>query len=49
MTNFMKNMALVGGSLVMLGVPQPWPYSFERAIAVAAAQLRYAWAILLGV
>jgi putative oxidoreductase len=28
--NFMKNIALLGGVLLMMGVPRPWPYSLER-------------------
>ena len=27
--NFTKNVALIGGALMMLGVPRPWPYSLE--------------------
>jgi len=27
MTNFMKNMALLGASLMMLAIPTPWPFS----------------------
>jgi uncharacterized membrane protein YphA (DoxX/SURF4 family) len=36
MVNFTKNMALLGGVLMLLGVPQPWPYSLEyrRRVAV---------------
>jgi uncharacterized membrane protein YphA (DoxX/SURF4 family) len=36
MINFTKNMALLGGVLMLLGVPRPWPYSVEsrRRIAV---------------
>jgi len=30
MGNFLKNLALLGGVLIMLGVPRPWPYSLER-------------------
>jgi putative oxidoreductase len=30
MGNFMRNIALFGGSLMMLAVPRPWPYSVER-------------------
>ena len=30
MVNFTKNIALLGGALGLLGVPQPWPYSVER-------------------
>jgi uncharacterized membrane protein YphA (DoxX/SURF4 family) len=29
MVNFTKNMALLGGVLMLLGVPRPWPYSLE--------------------
>jgi uncharacterized membrane protein YphA (DoxX/SURF4 family) len=36
MVNFTKNMALVGGALGLLGVPQPWPYSFERRRRIIA-------------
>jgi len=36
MVNFTKNVALLGGVLMLLGVPRPWPYSAEyrRRIAV---------------
>ncbi len=27
MTNFMKNMALMGSALMFLAIPTPWPYS----------------------
>ncbi|KPL84627.1 DoxX family protein [Thermanaerothrix daxensis] len=27
MVNFMKNLALMGSSLMFLAIPQPWPYS----------------------
>ena len=27
MVNFMKNMALVGAALMILGIPTPWPFS----------------------
>ena len=27
--NFMKNMALLGAALMLVAVPQPWPYSVE--------------------
>lgn len=27
-TNFMKNMALLGGILMLLAIPTPWPFSF---------------------
>jgi uncharacterized membrane protein YphA (DoxX/SURF4 family) len=37
MINFTKNIALVGGSLTMLSVPRPWPYSLERARSTTAA------------
>jgi uncharacterized membrane protein YphA (DoxX/SURF4 family) len=36
MGHFMKNMALLGASLMMLAVPRPWPYSIERQRRVAA-------------
>jgi putative oxidoreductase len=39
MVNFMKNIALAGGGLAMLGVPRPWPYSVERARPVTATNV----------
>ena len=27
MINFMKNIALLGSALMLLGIPQPWPFS----------------------
>jgi putative oxidoreductase len=30
MGNFMRNLALFGGSLMMLAVPVPWPYSLDQ-------------------
>jgi uncharacterized membrane protein YphA (DoxX/SURF4 family) len=27
MTNFLKNMALLGSALMFLAIPQPWPFS----------------------
>jgi uncharacterized membrane protein YphA (DoxX/SURF4 family) len=30
MINFMKNLALIGSSLMFLAIPEPWPYSFRR-------------------
>ncbi len=30
MINFMKNVALAGGSLMLVAVPRPWVYSVER-------------------
>ena len=27
--NFIKNMALLGSTLMLLAIPQPWPYSVE--------------------
>jgi hypothetical protein len=27
MINFMKNIALMGSALMLLGIPQPWPFS----------------------
>lgn len=29
MGHFMKNMALLGGAMMLAGVPRPWPYSLE--------------------
>jgi putative oxidoreductase len=31
MAHFLKNLALMGGSLMMLVVPTPWPFSVEAA------------------
>ena len=36
MINFTKNMALLGGVLMLLGVPRPWPYSVESRSRIAA-------------
>lgn len=36
MTNFTKNLALLGGALLMLGVPRPWPYSLEQRRRISA-------------
>lgn len=36
MINFTKNMALLGGVLMLLGVPRPWPYSIENRRRIAA-------------
>jgi putative oxidoreductase len=30
MGNFIKNMALLGGTLIISAVPRPWPYSVEE-------------------
>jgi uncharacterized membrane protein YphA (DoxX/SURF4 family) len=30
MGNFAKNIAMLGGVLMLMGVPRPWPYSVER-------------------
>jgi putative oxidoreductase len=30
LANFAKNLALLGGALMMVGVPRPWPYSLEQ-------------------
>lgn len=30
LVNFTKNLALLGGALMMVGVPRPWPYSLEQ-------------------
>jgi putative oxidoreductase len=32
MGNFMKNAALMGGALMLFGVPTPWPYSLESRL-----------------
>ena len=32
MANFMKNTALLGSALMLMGVPTPWPYSVEGRI-----------------
>jgi len=29
MGHFMKNMAMLGGALMIVAVPRPWPYSLE--------------------
>jgi len=34
--HFMKNMAMLGASLMMLAVPRPWPYSLEERYRIAA-------------
>lgn len=36
MGQFMKNMALLGASLMMLVVPRPWPYGVEEGRRIAA-------------
>lgn len=36
MINFTKNMALLGGVLMLLGIPRPWPYSLEGRRPIAA-------------
>ncbi len=33
LNNFTKNMGLLGGSLMMLVIPQPWPYSVSSVIS----------------
>ena len=35
MVNFTKNMALLGGVLMLLGIPRPWPYSLEQPRRIA--------------
>jgi uncharacterized membrane protein YphA (DoxX/SURF4 family) len=32
LNNFTKNMGLLGGSLMTLLIPEPWPYSLDRAV-----------------
>lgn len=34
--HFMKNVALAGGSLMLIAVPRPWIYSVERSSRVSA-------------
>jgi uncharacterized membrane protein YphA (DoxX/SURF4 family) len=34
MVNFTKNVALLGASLALYGVPRPWAYSLERRARV---------------
>ena len=36
MGHFMKNMALLGGTLMTVAVPRPWPYSVARGRRVVA-------------
>jgi len=36
MGNFMKNLALLGGAMMMLMIPTPWAYSVERRRVVGA-------------
>jgi putative oxidoreductase len=36
MGNFMKNLALMGGALMMLMIPTPWAYSVEARRRIAA-------------
>lgn len=36
MGNFMKNLALLGGALMMASVPRPWPYSLQQRRRIAA-------------
>jgi uncharacterized membrane protein YphA (DoxX/SURF4 family) len=36
MVNFMKNLGLLGSSLMFLAVPEPWPYSVRAPAARAA-------------
>jgi putative oxidoreductase len=33
MINFTKNMALLGSSLMFLGIPEPWPYSVHLPVS----------------
>jgi uncharacterized membrane protein YphA (DoxX/SURF4 family) len=34
--HFAKNTALLGGTLTLLGVPRPWPYSIEQQRTITA-------------
>jgi uncharacterized membrane protein YphA (DoxX/SURF4 family) len=36
LTNFTKNMALMGGTLMLVAIPRPWPYSVETRRSVGA-------------
>jgi putative oxidoreductase len=36
LVNFTKNVALLGSSLALFGVPRPWPYSIERRMRIIA-------------
>jgi uncharacterized membrane protein YphA (DoxX/SURF4 family) len=36
LANFAKNLALLGGTLMMVGVPRPWPYSLEQRRRITA-------------
>jgi putative oxidoreductase len=36
MIHFMKNMALLGGALALMGVEEPWPASIQRGEAARA-------------
>ena len=36
MVNFTKNMALMGATLMLVAIPQPWPYSVEARRQIAA-------------
>src|ERR1044071_7722850 len=36
MGNFLKNVALLGGTLMLLAIPRPWPYSLESRRRIAA-------------
>jgi putative oxidoreductase len=36
MVNFTKNMALVGATLIMAAIPQPWMYSVQARPPVRA-------------
>jgi uncharacterized membrane protein YphA (DoxX/SURF4 family) len=36
MINFTKNLALLGGALMMVAIPTPWPYSVDARRRIAA-------------
>jgi putative oxidoreductase len=36
LANFAKNLALLGATVMMVGVPRPWPYSLEQQKRIAA-------------
>jgi uncharacterized membrane protein YphA (DoxX/SURF4 family) len=43
MVNFMKNLALAGGALALMGVEEPWPASVPVARPSVGKRLRKAW------
>ena len=43
MVNFMKNVALMGGALAMMGIEEPWPASIPVEKPTLRQQARRAW------